>query len=334
MLLAVLLSGAAGAPAGASRTVDEGSHGTIGIRLLEAPVSHRDDPRAFSYVVDHLHPGTTIKRKLEVSNASKEIQRIALYPASADIVGNSFSTPPGRSTNELTSWMSLDHTSIDIPPGRTETAQVTIQVPPSASRGERYGVVWAQVSAKPDATHPVRVVNRVGLRVYLDIGPGGEPPSDFEIENLTPARAPDGRPQLLALVHNTGKRALDMRGTLALSDGPGGLRAGPFAADLGVTLLPEASAPVTVTLDRQMPDGPWRVELTLASGMVKRTATATVTFPRAGMGLSVSPDLGPLTLFAAVGGLAALLLGAFALAVRRRRRTDTDTDVDAGVAAG
>ena len=80
-----------------------------------------------------------------------------------------------------------------------------------------------------------------------------------------------------------------MSGTLSLSDGPGGLQTGPFPADTGVTLSPGAAAPVTVTLDRQIPDGPWKVELTLMSGMVRRTVTATVTFPRVGAGLSVSP---------------------------------------------
>ncbi|WP_326824337.1 hypothetical protein [Streptosporangium sp. NBC_01756] len=341
MSLAALCSGVAGASAGANRTAGQDPHGTIGIRLLEAPVSRHDDPRAHSYIIDHLAPGTTIKRRLEVSNTTKKTQHITLYPAAADVVGNRFAMPAARPKNELTGWTSLDRTSVTVPPGGYETASVTIKVPPAASRGERFGVVWAEVVAEPNARHSVRVVNRVGIRLYIDVGLGGEPPSDFEIEKLTPVRAPDGRPELVALVRNTGGRAIDMSGTLSLSDGPGGLSAGPFSADLGVTLLPGASAPVTVTLDRRIPDGPWKVELTLTSGMVKRTATATVTFPRAGTGLSVFPDLDPLILFGAIGGLVALLLGAFALIIRRsrrRRRTgadvDTDTDVDAGVAAG
>ena len=41
---------------------------------------------------------------------------------------------------------------------------------------------------------------------------------------------------VLATVHNTGGRALDMNGTLQLPAGPGGLSAGPFPANLGVTL--------------------------------------------------------------------------------------------------
>ncbi|MFB9679324.1 hypothetical protein [Streptosporangium vulgare] len=149
--------------------------------------------------------------------------------------------PAGRPWNELVSWTSLDRDSVDLPPGGTATAQVTIKVPPIASRGERFGVVWAEVAAEPDDAHPVRVVNRVGIRVYLGIGPGGEPPSDFRIEKLTPVRTPDGSPQLEALVHNTGERTLDMNGPLSPTDGPGGLQAGPFPPISGSRCFPVPS---------------------------------------------------------------------------------------------
>ena len=46
-----------------------------------------------------------------------------------------------------------------------------------------------------------------------------------------------------------------MTGTLTLTGGPGGLTAGPFPVALGTTLAPGDSAPVTATLDQQLPDG-------------------------------------------------------------------------------
>lgn len=323
----MLCSSTAGASAGASAGESLAAadpRGTIGIRLLEAPVNRRGDPRALSYIIDHLHPGTTIQRKVEISNTSRKPQHVSLYPAAAGVVRNSFHAPAGHPRNELVSWMSLDRNSVDLPPGGTATAQVTIKVPPAASRGERFGVVWAEVSAEPDDAHPVRVVNRVGIRVYLDVGPGGEPPSDFLIEKLTPVRIPDGSVQLAALIRNTGGRTLDMNGALSLTDGPGGLQAGPFPADLGVTLLPGAAAPVTVTMDRRMPDGPWKGRLTLTSGMVKRAVTATFTFPATGEGFSVEPDENYLPLVGLVAGVA-LPVTALGLMVRRRRRAAVST---------
>ncbi|MEU4835474.1 hypothetical protein [Streptosporangium sp. NPDC023615] len=243
-----------------------------------------------------------------------------LYPAAADVVRNRFHLLPGRAQNELTGWTSLNRTSLEVPPGGTGTAKVKIAVPGTASRGERYGVIWAQVGTPRDPSRPVRIVNRVGVRVYLDIGRGGEPPSDFRIENLTPARAPDGAPQLAALVRNTGGRTLDMSGTLWLSEGPGGLQAGPFPADRGVTLTPGSAAPVTVTLDSRVPNGPWKGRLTLMSGVVRKTVTATFTFPDAGRGPPVEPDRDLLPLIGLVAGLVMLPAAAAVLVTRRRRR--------------
>ncbi|MEU8383826.1 hypothetical protein [Streptosporangium sp. NPDC048865] len=314
----MLCPGAAGASAGGSRAAAD-PRGTIGIRLLEAPVSHRGDPRALAYIIDHLNPGTTIQRKVEISNTSGRPQHVSLYPAAADVVGNRFSALPGRPRNELVDWTSLDRDAVDLPPGGRAAAQVTIRVPPAASRGERFGVVWAEVAAEPDESHPLRVVNRVGIRVYLDVGPGGEPPSDFRIEGLTPARIPDGSVRLAALTRNTGERTLDMNGALSLVEGPGGLQAGPFPADLGVTLLPGSVAPVTVTMDRRMPDGPWKGRLTLMSGRVKKMVTATFTFPATGEGPSVEPDEDYLRLVGLVAGVF-VPVTALGLMVRRRRR--------------
>ena len=72
-----------------------------------------------------------------------------------------------------------------------------------------------------------------------------------------------------------------------LSDGPGGLSAGPFDANLGTTLATGATGPVTVHLDERLPAGPWTARITLRSGLVERSAHATVTFPVAGAGPAV-----------------------------------------------
>jgi hypothetical protein len=142
-------------------------------------------------------------------------------------------------------------------------------------------------------------------------------------------------------VHNTGGRALDMSGSLALSDGPGGLSAGPFAAELGTTLAPGATAPVTVPLDDAITGGPWTATLTLRSGELERAARAEITFPDAA-GASAEPVAAENLPFAkdpdvvvpvAVGLLSVVGLLLLFLLWRRRRRTKEDDDEDAGVPA-
>jgi len=72
------------APAPASAPTAAGA-GSIGIRLVDAPVTARDDPRARVYIVDHLNPGAVIHRRVEVSNttaSTAHVARIPLPPAS------------------------------------------------------------------------------------------------------------------------------------------------------------------------------------------------------------------------------------------------------------
>ena len=71
-------------------------------------------------------------------------------------------------------------------------------------------------------------MNRVGIRMYVSVGPGGAQASNFTIGTLTAERSASGDPLIVAKVYNGGRRTLSIRGDLTLSMGPGGLRAGPF----------------------------------------------------------------------------------------------------------
>src|SRR6185503_18960402 len=107
-------------------------------------------------------------------------------------------------------WTSISPSEPDVPAGGKVTATVNIKVPRDAAPGEQYGVVWAEVRAAPLAGGGVTQVSRVGIRLYLSVGPGGPPAANFTITSLTATRASDGRPTVQASVHNTGGRALDM----------------------------------------------------------------------------------------------------------------------------
>jgi hypothetical protein len=167
-----------------------------------------------------------------------------------------------------------------LPPGRKTVETVTVAVPQGASSGERYAVIWAEVSAPAPAGGGVTLVNRVGVRMYLAIGPGGAPQSNFVIRALAAKRSATGERIVVARVHNSGQRTLDITGDLTLSKGPGGLRAGPIPVKLGTPLAPGESQQVNVRLDAQLPRGPWRAQMRLRSGSIQRVAEASITFPR------------------------------------------------------
>ncbi len=192
-----------------------------------------------------------------------------------------------------------------------------ITVPDDAAPGERYGVVWAEVRTAP-SVGGVTQVSRVGIRIYLSVGPGGAPAADFTIDSLTAVRSADGRPTVVATVHNSGGRALDMSGGLRLSDGPGGVSAGPFPATLGTSLAIGATEAVTVTLDKQLPAGPWDARIDLRSGLISLTGQATITFPAFGASRPTATGSSrPGTVYVAVGALLVLLAAGAFFVLRR-----------------
>ncbi|HUQ62130.1 MAG TPA: hypothetical protein VM121_00060 [Acidimicrobiales bacterium] len=299
---------------------------SVGIRIVDAPENRSDDPRARQYIVDHIPPGTTIERRVEITNGTAEVQEVQLYPAAGSIKDGNFQFADGRTANDLTTWTTVNPTSVSPPAGGAVLATVTVAVPADASPGERYGVLWAELpAAAPAAGGGVTAVNRVGVRIYLSVGEGGEPASDFGITTFEARRDAEGNPLVAATVHNTGGRAIDLSGHLNLTNGPGGLSAGPFDAKLGTTLGIGQTEPVLIALDRAVPAGPWDARIVLRSGTTEREATAKITFPAAaastGAPVKADDGGGSSLLVPLVGGIAVLVgvLVGTSLVIRRRR---------------
>src|SRR3984893_13641194 len=91
--------------------------GSIGLRLLDAPISAGNDPRARIYIVDHLSPATVIHRQIEVSNTTAGPVPIVLYPAAATITNTTFLGAAGHTPNDLSSWTSVLPATFEIPAG-------------------------------------------------------------------------------------------------------------------------------------------------------------------------------------------------------------------------
>ncbi|MFD6567301.1 hypothetical protein [Micromonospora profundi] len=289
--------------------------------MLEAPTDRRTDPRALRYIVDHLPPGTTIKRQLLIVNRTASSRHVEVYPAAATVDGSAFRFGEDREANELTSWITLDRDTVTLEPWGEARLRATITVPPAASRGERYGVLWAAIASAPRATGEINQIHRVGVRMYLDIGPGGEPASDFTIGDVHPARGPEGEPSISAQVTNTGGRAVDLTGTVTLTDGPAGSQAGPFPVGQGVTLAPGGSGQVVARFPAELPNGPWKAEVNLESGLVKRSVTVQIQFPDPGqVGTRASVASRMVSAWSIGVGIAVVLLSAgLVLAFRSRR---------------
>ncbi|HUR47988.1 MAG TPA: hypothetical protein VMY88_00460 [Acidimicrobiales bacterium] len=327
LLLSLTLAWAAGEPAQARSGQTDG---TVGIRLIDAPQNRADDPRARLYIVDHLAPGSSINRRVEVANHTDAPQHVELYAAAASIDDGGFRFGEAREANELAGWTRVAPGTLDLQPEEKGTATVTIDVPKDAREGERYGVVWAEMQAVASEDQAIGAINRVGVRMYLSVGVGGEPATDFEITDIEGRRDEDGNPVVAAIVRNIGGRAVDLSGELRLSNGPGGLSAGPVPAEAGTTIAKGQSGPVLFILDPALPPGPWVAQIKMRSGNTSREASGTVTFPdeRGGVTEGELKDAGKMVPLIAGGIVGVLLLSWFFFwfFVRRRKKNRDEED--------
>src|SRR5438105_314159 len=76
----------------------------LGVRLADAPSKLANDPRARSYIIDHLPPGSHITRHVEVSNDTGAPAHIVLYADAASVAHGSFLPAPNATPNDLTRW--------------------------------------------------------------------------------------------------------------------------------------------------------------------------------------------------------------------------------------
>jgi hypothetical protein len=285
------------------------------------------------YVVDQVKPGAVLTRHVEVANGDPTAMDVLVYPATASIRGGGFDIAARGVAGPVQRWLTVTPATLHLEPGQRSAVTVTVRVPADAPTGEVYGAVVAEQPARRTG-QGVAVAIRAAIRVYLSVGPGGEPASDFAVDALTAGRDSKGAPYVLAQVHNTGGRALDLSGELRLKNGPGGLSAGPFPARLGTTLGIGQSGPVLVPLDKAVPAGPWLASLVLQSGELRRKVEGTISFPvrAASQSPPVVPDEVPFSdkhqvvvplavTMVSVMSLALLVLGLLAF-LRRRRKDD------------
>jgi hypothetical protein len=252
---------------------------SFGTRLVDVPVSEAHNPRALQAIIDDLTPGTVIRRRILIANNELQTSHFTVYPDAARIRNGSFEGDAGQTRSELTTWITIQHGRVTLGPDKTVMDLVTIRVPRVATRGEHYGVIWVQQSARAKTGDGVAVteVNRVGIAIYLAVSHGALPTS-FAIETIAGHRSARGQPVLSARISNTGGRAVNLSGTVSLTDGPGGTSAGPFSARTVVTLAPGQSGTLTFRPGKRLPSGPWLATVTVVSGLNKVIASATVDF--------------------------------------------------------
>ena len=316
-----ILSPVASAATSSSPSAAPAPLGSFGVRLVDVPVSEADNPRALRYIIDYLPVGTVIHRRIFISNQESRTARFTVYADAASITGGEFLGDAGATRNELTNWVSVQHPTVTLAAGASVMDMITIRVPLGATRGEHYGIIWVQQTAKvraSDTKSGVTEVDRVGVRLYVAVGRGGAPPTSFDITSVTGRLTDAGRPVIVAHVNDTGSRAIDLNGSVRLTDGPGGTSSGPFPAQRIITLAPGQSWNMTFDAPKSLPNGSWRATIALASGVT--TATATVTVQLGAITAAQAATSATQWIWLALGGLVLVVAMAWYSRQHRRRQ--------------
>lgn len=116
-----------------------------------------------------------IERRIEVTNTTPAPAVVRMYAAGASINDGTFVGDAGDTPNELSTWNAVRPGALDLDAGAHASVTVTNPVPSDAAPGERYAVVWAEIHSGASSLGAVAQVNRVGIRQYLSVGPGGPP---------------------------------------------------------------------------------------------------------------------------------------------------------------
>jgi hypothetical protein len=123
------------ASVGAATPTPSQNHGFVGTRLLDIPAERRNDPRAQTYIIDHLMPGAVIRRHIEVDSTVDAPLLVEVFVGAASISGGGFVGGADRARNELTTWMSLDHSSVHPSSKRQGAGRGRLPRAPNASSG-------------------------------------------------------------------------------------------------------------------------------------------------------------------------------------------------------
>jgi hypothetical protein len=250
----------------------------LGIRLLDYPTNQATDSRDHEYIVQTVTPGTVITRHLQITNTTGTTQTVHLDTTAATISGGVFHfTDTGQ--NPLSTWTQVSTPTATIPNGESTTITVTTTVPTTATTGEQYAVIWAAMRAPATSPGSVAVVNRVGIREYINVDTKNTAPT-FTITALSSGRNKAHIPTVTANVTNTGSTAIDLTGQATLSSGPGNTNAGPYPTTGTLTLAPGQHGRITIPTAAALTRGPWTATVTLRNGAITHTKTARLTFPK------------------------------------------------------
>lgn len=194
-------------------------------------------------------PGAASRKSLTIFNKGKKSLQLKLYVMDYRInPDNSFEfSAPGHESYSAATWISLEASTVVVPPGKARKVGFELSVPRAAEAGGHYAVIFTE---SPEVGKKAgNLIGRVGSLVLVTVD--GKVDRQGDIASFDVSNPRYTRDVLTnAVFENTGNVHITTRGRVDFLDGKG---RNVGQADLGeITILPGTERIMTV----EWPDAP------------------------------------------------------------------------------
>lgn len=279
VLLVVLALGSV-APGGEARSAENGDFSLRPVRPANAPARDR------AYVVKTVAPGATLEDALEARNLTDAPLDLVVEPVDATVTADG-AFAAGGSRTATGSWLSVTPSQVRVPAKGGTRVKLRIAVPADAAPGDHIAAVVVRRAAAAQGRGTVRVVEQVGVRVYLTVAggranQGAAQARAFEVRALRWVGTAAKR-AFEVDVANVGALIVEPLGTLTISRS--GLSTSTDLPVLG-TVLPGKTTTLRIQSDEPLEPGAYeaRVALRAVQGGPEQTASTRFTVHAGGGG--------------------------------------------------
>jgi hypothetical protein len=219
-------------------------------------------------------PGETVKDAVLVANPGTVPVKILLYAVDATSGQNGGAVYMNNDDprKDVGAWITLEQTSVDVPPQKQTTVNFTMALPKDVRTGQHLGGIVAQLVQGGNATalNPgqqgagfgITTVTRALTAMLVDVG--GQPSAPSLKINGAQIATVDGLPTLTLSLQNDGNALIKPQGSVTVLD-PSGKTVMNTALSLD-TLVPQSTIAYPVQADPPATPGTYKVHATLDFG--------------------------------------------------------------------
>lgn len=141
-----------------------------------------DEKFSKGWFIEKLNSGDEVERSATISNYSDEEKRVILQPEDYISLDGAFSYSDKQDLKGVGSWIKLDQTDVTIPAQKAVAVKFKLNIPKDLKEGEYAGVIAVQEASKDSKNQNLKVVSRLGSRIYITVP--GKLETGFKFENF------------------------------------------------------------------------------------------------------------------------------------------------------